>query len=331
VTTSAGYSVLVTADHEIEVGRRWKGWVAAKDLLRGDVLTILKPESVGVQDIESAIQKRLVEIFSKEGFIAKKPFLHVHLRPPRIITPPCGKQPDVRISRAQYLSLVQLMLLHIGIYSHTCKTHLRIATQDLAIFRDKVGFASPEKKAILATFKGSPSKFKAFVKDVRAEGVQEVADLAMPYAQSFSVGGIKVHNCFAESKARDAIGTMQEKEQLSFAEACYKLEEMFGLPHPAQVDSYEPATPSLPDKVIQVDLMTTFMEDAQQTDRLLLYLTKERVLDQKMCFSFWEAYDQILWLVHDNTWTGTKGKEALAKLRGKALEVGAKALNSLSS
>jgi len=140
--------------------------------------------------------------------------------------------------------------------------------------------------------------------------------------------------CFGCSLSRDAIKTVQEKEGLSFSQACYKIEERFNLPHPANWNTGDwdqgERSEENPGDVIRIDETTTFESEERQTGNLLLYLTRERILERKVCLLLWELYDRAVWSVHKEVWSESRGKEAVAKLRAKAIALGAKALQEAS-
>lgn len=138
--------------------------------------------------------------------------------------------------------------------------------------------------------------------------------------------------CFGCSTSRDAIRTVQEKEGLSFSQACYKLEEQFNLSHPASWDpgEWDQKHSENPEDAIRIDDATTFESEDRQTENLLLYLTQERILERQVCLLLWELYDRAVWSVHKEVWSESRGKEALVKLRAKTIELGAKALRGAS-
>jgi hypothetical protein len=133
--------------------------------------------------------------------------------------------------------------------------------------------------------------------------------------------------CWACDKFRDAINTLQEKEELNFSQACYQLEERFGLPHPTSwVSSDPPKKPLSPAEVVRVDMAPTYEEEETQTQRLLLYLTKERVLSLALCTQLWGAFDMVSWHASKGALDESQGRERMAALRKKCLELGSKAM-----
>jgi len=243
----------------------------------------------------------------------------------------------------EFLRDVQLLLLQFGIHSrlyppsktrvksgkrkgkrtHPC-WYLQLATgKDILTFRNRVGIANTRKQAVLDSYlynNRGARPFKPVVESVEPAGVVVVADLALPVEHSFVAGGIKVHNCFACSRSRDAIQTVREKEGLDFWPAVRKLENQYGLPSlPWEPDEPRAATPQ--EEVRETLGRHRTWEDEQKRVRVLLdTVTDERDLSMDHTLALWEAFDIISWRVEKEHWTEGQGKQAVLKLRGKVLQ-----------
>lgn len=134
--------------------------------------------------------------------------------------------------------------------------------------------------------------------------------------------------CFACGITRDAIRTVQDKERLSFGQACFKLETDYNLPHFVMGPDPEAPSQVSPGDAVAVDSTTSYEEEKGSTERLLMTLTKERTLSMEACLPLWEAFDTVVWNVEKGDWAEKKGKKMLALLRNKAIEVATKRLKA---
>jgi hypothetical protein len=127
--------------------------------------------------------------------------------------------------------------------------------------------------------------------------------------------------CFACSASRDAIATVQAKEDLSFSEACRKLEEGYGLPKMDWGTYKEPKRIS-PSEVLEVtQTVFSFPEEQQQCKRLLMVLTKSRKLPLKTIMILWEVFDMVGWRTHKKKISEEVGKQRLQQLKSKAIQL----------
>lgn len=123
--------------------------------------------------------------------------------------------------------------------------------------------------------------------------------------------------CFACGESRDLVGTVMAKEGLSFAEACYKLESFYDIPHMY----WEPEKKTDPRDSISVEVSETFDIEKQRTERLLELQTQERVFPLQTTVKLWEVFDRVCYHVHFEQWNETKAKVNMAKLRGKVMDL----------
>lgn len=352
--TKAGYAVTLTRDHEVEVqGKGWipADHVLPGDVLtivrpvtphfstspdlpysvsdlndqafKGQRLG-LKVEKVPQQRrvpstlwgaTQEAIRGFLREVFATDGSVFR----------------PQGR-PGVRVNLYSvsegFLLDIQLLLLQFGIYSRICpaaKTrpggvlYLQIATgSDILRFRDLIGIGNARKASVLESFQYNPRgarAFKAVVSRILDAGELPVADVSMPVEHSFVAGGIKVHNCFACDKTRDAIETVRAKEGVKFWEAVKLLEQAYGL-DPLPIDYSE--TQEQPGAVSQLatllDPSRTFEDDAARIQRYLDTCVKNKDLPLDQILRFWEAYDEISHHTYTGEWSQDKGRAMLQVL-----------------
>lgn len=119
--------------------------------------------------------------------------------------------------------------------------------------------------------------------------------------------------CFACGATRDAIKTIQEKEDLSFHNACTYLEKKYGLP-PLPWESTTPEE-TVGDRVSAVfSRGVTFQEGIDRIDGLLNNITIEKDLPSKRVLSFWEVRDMVVYMVAQGQWEEFKGRKAINKL-----------------
>lgn len=202
-----------------------------------------------------------------------------------------------------FLQDVQLLLLQFGIHSRLqggASTRqskllcLQLATgSDVLVFRDRVGIGLPRKQALLDAYNQRPNgkrPFRALVASVTDAGVRHVADVAMPVEHSFVAGGIRVHNCFACPRSRDAIQTVREKENLSFHDAIEKLEKTYGLPSLPWEESDRESKPT--DEVAAI-LDAPYADPVRvRAERMIRAITTERAESLSRVLKMWEAFDR---------------------------------------
>lgn len=238
-----------------------------------------------------------------------------------------------------FLRDVQLLLLQFGIHSRLYppsktrvksgkregkRTHpswyLQLATgRDILTFRERIGIASTRKQAVLDSYSYNTRgarPFKPVVESVEPAGTAKVADISMPVEHSFIAGGIKVHNCFACDKTRDAIETVREKEGLDFWQAVHLLEKTVGLdPLPT---NYAPRSDTAAEIRQALDPEKTFEDDRERARRFLDAVTADRTLPLPDLLRFWEMYDKVVYLV-----VGTRNEGgSLPEPKGRLLLLG---------
>lgn len=226
-----------------------------------------------------------------------------------------------------FLRDVQLLLLQFGIHSRLHappttrtvagrRTHpcwlLQLATgKDVLTFREHVGIANRRKQAVLDSYEYNPRgsrPFKPTVKIVEPAGVAEVADISMPVEHSFVAGGIKVHNCFACGRPRDAIQTCREKEGLDFWGAVKVLEKRYHLPELPWEDDGEVADVALPEKVREILNAGMTRDDViAQVKRRLEIATNEREMPMDVILKGWEDFDRVVHGFKHEEWSDAKG------------------------
>jgi len=130
--------------------------------------------------------------------------------------------------------------------------------------------------------------------------------------------------CFACDRTRDAIDTVQEKEGKDFWAAVRALEERYGLPPLPYEDEGEQArnpAAGVRDAVkAAVDPKRTYAEERERTRKFLDGLTTDRELPLDLVLKLWEAYDKVNHLVDKELVPEERAKQALAEIRGKAME-----------
>lgn len=202
-----------------------------------------------------------------------------------------------------FLQDVQLLLLQFGIHSRLqrgARTRrskvlcLQLATgSDVMAFRDRVGIALPRKQVLLDAYNQRPNgkrPFRATVASVTDAGVRHVADVAMPVEHSFVAGGIRVHNCFACARSRDAVATVREKEGMAFHAALDALEQRYGLPALPWEEGDDDTTPADP---VAAVLDAPHVDPVRvRTERVLRAITVERADPLPRVLKLWEAFDR---------------------------------------
>jgi intein/homing endonuclease len=226
-----------------------------------------------------------------------------------------------------FLRDVQLLLLQFGIHSrlhapsntlskvgkleHPC-WYLQLATgKDVLLFREHIGVANRRKQEVLDSYEYNPRgsrPFKPVVESVESAGVAEVADISMPVSPSFVANGIKVHNCFACGRPRDAIKT---------------LETRYNLPQLPWEDEVEPPSQNTVSERVQEALRADFSyaEVKNRVERYLQIATDEREVAMMTLLSLWEAFDILTLDVENGIMTEDRGRVALVSLLHKAQEL----------
>jgi len=236
-----------------------------------------------------------------------------------------------------FLRDIQLILLQFGIHSRLhapSKTrdsqgglshpagYLQLATgKDILTFRERIGIAGARKQAVLDSYEYNPRgsrPFKAVVRGVEPAGVVEVADLSMPVEHSFIAGGIKVHNCFACDKTRDAIETVRAKEDIGFWQAVKLLEKSSGL-KPLPIDYGDNRQDIRAEIREALDPAKTFEDDEKRVASFLDSITHDRSLPLDAMLKFWEVFDQVVYNVRGpkgegGPWSEAKGRVVLVGL-----------------
>ena len=118
--------------------------------------------------------------------------------------------------------------------------------------------------------------------------------------------------CFACGKVRDAISTYQEKFDLSFHEACARLEQKHGLP----VFKWDPPKE---EATFRAPTEETFEERATRVATLLEAQKTDRNLTLHQLLALWEGFNMTLWHVRESKWTEEKGEETLKRIKEKFL------------
>lgn len=125
--------------------------------------------------------------------------------------------------------------------------------------------------------------------------------------------------CFGCGETRDAIKTLQDREDLNFHDACTYLEKKYGLaPLP-----WEPRKPeeTVEDKVSAVfSTGVTFQEGIERIDNLLTTITQEKELSMNRVLKFWEVRDMVCYRVSKGEWEEFKGRKAINKLHRAVME-----------
>jgi len=228
-----------------------------------------------------------------------------------------------------FLQDIQLLLLQYGIFSRiqappTTRPQgvwlLLLATGlDVLRFRQFIGFANTRKQSLLDSYQYNSRGAKPFrpqVTSILAVGAHHVGDVSMPQSPTFIVGGIRVHNCFACAKTRDAVDTLRAKKGLSFRDAIRELEKLYKLPH-LDWDSHTPQPSQTEDIKAKLEgsKNETFAEHLERLQTSLSWVTTERVLEMNRTLAYWEALDQIAHKVDKALLPEDQGRQILAELR----------------
>ena len=230
-----------------------------------------------------------------------------------------------------FLRDVQLLLLQFGIHSRlyapavtrpNSTWYLQLATgRDLLRFRDTIGIANERKTALLDAYqynhRGS-KPFKPIVVQVLDAGTLPVADLSMPASPTFVAGGIKVHNCFACSRSRDAISTVMDKMDLDFKSAMTWLEKTYNLP------TYTPQAVG-ETQTLEDSLAVTLAPQASGSPEAICRAVRalldsqryDKALSCSQTMTLWAEYDNVLALSETDQ---TEALTALLALRDKVTE-----------
>ena len=234
-----------------------------------------------------------------------------------------------------FLQDIQLLLLQFGVYTRLHPPaitrpdgvwYLQIATgKDILTFRDLIGVANRRKSQVLDSFEYNPRGSRAFkprVADVLPAGDLPVADISMPNEHSFVAGGIKVHNCFACDKTRDAIETVRAKEGLDFWGAVRLLEDRYGL-EPLPIDYNEThRTGAVEALGLVLDTGRTFEQDRERMQAFLDARTRDRDLPLEQLLAFWEVFDRVTHMVmlpagSGEAWAPERGRRMFLELEAR--------------
>lgn len=307
---------------------------------------------MGLDKLDAANERRLPESIWQAPEEGVRGFLRGMYATDGSVFRPTGRK-GIKVNlysvSGEFLRDVQLLLLQFGIHSrvhspsktntngkltHPC-WYLQLATGlDILAFRERIGIANERKQEVLDSYCYNPRGSRPFlpvVESVTLVGTALVADLSMPKEHSFVAGGIKVHNCFACDKTRDAIGTVQAKEGCDFWVAVKKLEKQFDLP-PLQIDDEVEYTPQTTKQIVADSLATldpqrTFEDDVKRFGDLLRGICEPpSQLPMNPALSFWEALDKVIFQVRGpkgegGEWSEQKGRAALEALRLRVLEL----------
>lgn len=232
-----------------------------------------------------------------------------------------------------FLQDIQLVLLQFGVRSRlypaakkrpTGVWYLQLATgHDILVFRERVGIANSRKAAILASFEYNPRgtrPFTALVARIDPAGDQVVADVTMPGSPTFVAGGIKVHNCFACDKSRDAIETVRAKEGLSLPQALSFLEQKYKLPFMASDDNDEAYQTPLDSVSARLNTQRSFADEIKMLVGLLETATELRHLSVDLVVAYWEAVDKLSHHVGEKLLGERTAQAAVVRLYDKLLQ-----------
>lgn len=209
-----------------------------------------------------------------------------------------------------FLTDVQLLLHQFGIRSRVYVPakgrnlfYLQIsAGEGVALFRERIGIANSRKQTVLDAHVYNP-KFKqpthATFEKLEPLGLKVVADVSMPGDPSFCAGGLRVHNCFACDRSRDAIELVRIKKNLSFPEAMSWLEAQYGLqPLPWEGPESEAPSVSLTDECeARITPPVTFGAGRDRVKTILDRASLERSLSLDRLLAYWETYDYLTYQV----------------------------------
>jgi len=127
--------------------------------------------------------------------------------------------------------------------------------------------------------------------------------------------------CFACMKSRDAIDTYQEKFDLSFSQACSKLEQQYGLPPLPWHDDEDALDPN--EVVAASQYRQTFEIASGRVSALLLAQQGDKLLSIEEILAFWEAHDMVEWHTQGKKnrepWPEKKGIASMLKLRDRII------------
>lgn len=126
--------------------------------------------------------------------------------------------------------------------------------------------------------------------------------------------------CFACSRSRDAVDTLQAKKPgLDLKDAIRAIEKRYGLPD-LPWDDERPRNPTsqVTQEVKQaLDPTRSFQDDSRVLKGTLEWVTKERVLPLEKVCAFWEALDQVAYKVEKEIFNETLGRQVLAGVQAR--------------
>ena len=237
-----------------------------------------------------------------------------------------------------FLKDVQLLLLQFGIASHLGSPastrpggvyDLRLPTgKDIVRFREFIGFANRRKSEVLDSFVYTSMGTKSFqptVKEITPRGNLEVADVTMPGDPSFVAGGIRVHNCFACDKSRDAVETVRAKEGIEFMDAMAFIENKYKLPTvPWEDDDRVDTSSANTGSVASIlDAKSTFADDRLKLVSLLNMVSETPNLfcvSMDMVLAQWEATDKMTYQVAEKIIGEVPARMVIARLYERLME-----------
>ena len=122
--------------------------------------------------------------------------------------------------------------------------------------------------------------------------------------------------CFACSKVRDSIETVRAKEGLDFWPAVRFLETRYNLPPLPWGDEQPQEKENLRGSVQQqLDPTRSFSDELRVIQASLEWSTQDRVLPMDQTLSFWEAVDQVSYMVKESLMADTTGRQMLQALQ----------------
>lgn len=130
--------------------------------------------------------------------------------------------------------------------------------------------------------------------------------------------------CWVCQKSRDSVAYVMAKENVGFREAIKLLERRLGLPALEWDEEDSRSLLETPDQYIEAlanDVgVSGYGDTKDRVYRLLQTTTQERELPLNSLLAFWQVFDRIDYLHHQQRWPDEKAKTALSKLKAKVLE-----------
>jgi DNA primase len=126
--------------------------------------------------------------------------------------------------------------------------------------------------------------------------------------------------CFACGISRDPVKTVQEKEGLSFADACTRIEILFGLPALPWQDFKETEHETALSQVeAALKSPRSFPQELDRLSTFLLNLTSDKTFQDFQILQFWELLDAIAYASKAEGFDQEKGKKQLAGIKNKII------------